>query len=57
MATKSFLSDVNIKEKHLGRTLVEALETANTKKTAPSKLVMPCREVTGKDIKKLLGGK
>ena len=55
MATDSFLCDIVIKDKNSGRTFIEILEKTNSRKSSPSKVVMPCREVTGKDIRALLG--
>jgi len=57
MATESFLRDVDIKEKNLVHTLVGALEKADARKPSPDKTVMSCKEVTGNDIKILLGKK
>lgn len=55
MATDSFLCDIGIKDKNSGRKLIEALEKTNAIKSSLSKVAMTCREVTGKDIRALLG--
>lgn len=55
MATDSFLCDIVIKDKNSGCTLIEALEKTNARKSSPRKVAILCREVTGKDIRALLG--
>ena len=55
MATKSMLKNVDIKEKYLGRNLVEALEEAITHKRKSSKKNINCEEVKKDNIKDLFG--
>lgn len=51
MATKSILKDVNIKDKRLAHTFVEALEQAENSKYKPVQLTKSCKELTGDKIK------
>lgn len=57
MATKSMLKTVDIKEKYLGRNLVEALEKAiaNSKKKKSSTTHIVCEEVSKDKLKDILG--
>lgn len=55
MATKSFLKNVDIKEKYSGRTLVEALEKATRyKKNKPVTRIL-CNEVPKNKLKDIFG--
>lgn len=51
MATKSILKNVNIKDKRLAHTFVEALEQAENTKYKPVQLSKNCKELTGDNIK------
>ncbi len=53
MATKSILKEVNIRNKHLGRKLVSALEHAKHKGSIEVKLSKPVNEVSREQIKEL----
>lgn len=55
MATKSMLKNVDIKEKYLGRNLVEALEEAIKHKRKSSNKNIICEEVKKDNIKDLFG--
>lgn len=55
MATKSMLKDVDIKEKYLGRSLVEALEKAARNKRRHTKSKIDCEEVTKENLKDIFG--
>lgn len=51
MATKSMLKNVDIREKYLGRNLVEALEKAVQHKKQKSSERIVCEEVTKDNLK------
>lgn len=56
MATKSMLKTVDIKEKNLGRNLVEALEqTMMENKKRKSDVHISCEEVSRDKLKDLIG--
>lgn len=57
MATKSILKNINIKDKRLARTFIEALSEAEDTKYIPPKLSRECREVTSDKIKEFFGKK
>lgn len=57
MATKSILKNINIKDKRLARTFVEALSEAEDTKYTPPKLSRDCKEVTSDKIKEFFGKK
>ena len=57
MATKSILKNINIKDKRLARTFVEALSEAENSKYIPPKLSRDCHEVTNDKIKEFFGKK
>ena len=52
MATKSILKNVNITNKRLGRSFVNALDSSKAAKGRDFSLKHSCKEITGKDIKK-----
>lgn len=54
MATSSIFRNVSIRNKHLAKNLLHALE--NAQKTSPKEhtLSKPCSEAKGADIKKVL---
>lgn len=51
MATKSILKDVNIKDRKLAHTFVEALDSARNKKYEQVQISRKCRELSGEKIK------
>lgn len=51
MATKSILKNINIKDKRLARTFVEALSGAEDTKYKSVQLSRECKEVTSDKIK------
>ena len=51
MATKSILKNVNIKDKRLAHTFVDALEQAENTKYKSVQLSKSCKELTGDKIK------
>lgn len=53
MATKSILKNVTIRDKHLGRSFVEALENAKKKSCRNVELSKKCVELTNEDIVKV----
>lgn len=53
MATKSILKNVTIREKHLGRNFVYALENAKSKSCQEVKLSKKCNELTAEDISRM----
>mgnify|MGYP005851999179 CR=1 FL=1 len=55
MATKSILKNINIKDKRLARTFVNALSEAESTKYEPSHLSRKCKEITGDKIKEFFG--
>lgn len=55
MATKSMLKNVDIKEKYLGRNLVEALERATKFKRKTSGTSITCEEVSKDKLKDIFG--
>lgn len=55
MATKSILKDVNIKDKRLAHTFVEALGRAENTKYEPVQLSKKCKELTGEDVRVFFG--
>ena len=56
MATKSMLKTVDIKEKNLGRNLVEALEkTMKKNKKRNSDVNISCEELSRDKLKDLIG--
>lgn len=55
MATKSILKNVNIKDKRLARTFIDALSEAEKTKYDPPKLSRECRELTDDKIKEFFG--
>ncbi len=55
MATKSMLKDVDIKEKYLGRNLVEALEKAKQHKRKIPDDNFKCEEITKDKLKDIFG--
>ncbi|NLL67111.1 MAG: hypothetical protein GX236_05345 [Clostridiaceae bacterium] len=55
MATKSILKNINIKEKHMGRSLVNALERAEEKTTDEVTISKSCSDVRRDQIKTLFG--
>lgn len=57
MATKSILKDVNITDKRLARTFVEALSQVENTRYKPAQLTRRCTEITGDKIKDFFGKK
>lgn len=57
MATKSILKDVNIKERRLAHTFIEALDNAKNKKYESAQISRECKELTGDKIKDFFGKK
>lgn len=55
MATKSMLKNVDIKEKYLGRNLVNALEEATRNKKKKVNTKISCEEVTKEKLKDIFG--
>lgn len=55
MATKSILKDVNIRDRRLAHTFVEALGQAENTKYKPVQLSKDCKELTGEDVKMFFG--
>ena len=55
MSAKSILKSVNIKEKHMGKNFVSALENAQNKHSKDVVLSKVCETVKKQDIKKLFG--
>lgn len=55
MATKSMLKNVDIKEKYLGRNLVEALECATKNKRKKSSTSITCEEMSKDRLKDIFG--
>ncbi len=55
MATKSILKNINIREKHLGRSFVNALECAESKTTNEVSISKSCSTVKRDQIKALFG--
>lgn len=55
MATKSMLKDVDIREKSLGRNLVEALEKASGNKRKLKKVTINCTDITKDKLKDIFG--
>lgn len=55
MATKSMLKNVDIKEKYLGRNLVEALERAATVKKTRKTTSNGCEEIPREKLKEFFG--
>lgn len=55
MATKSFLKNVDIKDKKLAKTLVLALEHASNKHRPTIEISRTCSEVKGEKIKEVFG--
>ena len=53
MATKSIFKDVKIRDKHLGRGLVSALENAENKKAKEVHMSKICSEVKGSRVKEI----
>lgn len=51
MATKSILKNINIEDKRLARTFVEALGKAENTKYKSAQLSRECKEITGDKIK------
>lgn len=51
MATKSILKNINIKDKRLASTFIEALSEAERTKYNPPQLSRECKEITGDKIK------
>ena len=55
MATKSILENINIREKHMGRSFVNALERAEGKTAKEVPLSKSCSTVRRDQIKTLFG--
>jgi len=55
MATKSILKNIDVKDRHFGRTLVNALEKAKKQKGKPVTLSKACYELKGESIKAIFG--
>lgn len=55
MATKSMLKNVDIKEKYLGRNLVEALEETIKQKRKKSTTNIVCEEIRKDKLKDIFG--
>jgi len=55
MATKSMLKNVDIREKSLGRSLVEALEKSMDSKKKRTKTTIQCEEVSKDKLKDIFG--
>lgn len=51
MATKSILKDVRITDRHLGRSLANALESASGRRVSPVQFKRAPHKVERKDIK------
>ena len=51
MATKSIFKDVKVKDKHLGRGLVVALENAKNKSAKDVHMSKKCIELKGRQVK------
>ena len=57
MASNSILKNVNITDKHLGRSFVVALEQAQNKTSAEVEISRTVSEIRGEKIKELFGKK
>lgn len=57
MATKSILKNVDIKNQHLGKSLVIALENASNKQSKDVILSRRYKDIQKNDIKSVLGVK
>lgn len=57
MATKSITKDVDIRSKHLGRALVQAMENAAGKKSADVKVSKTVKVIHKDQLKSLFGGR
>lgn len=55
MATKSILKNITIRDKHLSRNLVNALEHAHKKTSANVSYQRKCTEIKGDKIKSMFG--
>ena len=55
MATKSILKDIDIREKHMGRKLVNALENAKGKQGKEVSFSKACSTIKKGKIKELFG--
>jgi hypothetical protein len=55
MATKSILKNINIKDRQVARTFVDALSQAEISKYSPVRLTIKCTEITGNKIKEFFG--
>lgn len=55
MATKSILKSIFIKDKHMSRTLTNALEQAQNKASKEVVFQKAVRDIKGDDIKKIFG--
>ena len=51
MATKSILKDVNIRERKLAHTFIQALDEARSKKHEQVEISRKCTELSGEKIK------
>ena len=51
MATKSILKDVNIKDRRLAHTFIDALDAAKKKKYEAAQISRKCTELSGDKIK------
>ena len=54
MATSSIFRNVSIRDKHLAKGLLRALESAKKRNPKEHTISKPCTEVKGDDIKKVL---
>lgn len=57
MATKSILKEINIKDKRLAHTFVQALGQAENTRYESVPLTRECKQITGDKIKDFFGKK
>lgn len=55
MATKSILKDINIRDRHSARNLINALETSKTHKGDEIKMTKPVKDIPKDKIKAIFG--
>jgi len=54
MATSSIFKNVSIRNKHLAKGLLRAFEAAQKSKHKEHVISVPCEDVKGEDVKKIL---
>lgn len=57
MATKSFLKNIDIKDRDMARSFVSALENSENKKSKDVVLKRTCQEIKSEKIKAIFGNK